>query len=117
MPGSYGQRSPGRVARQPNSSYRSVGIGPLPLVADFVKELTILDISSPGRVARQPNSSYRSAGIGPLPLVAGFVKELTILGISSSGKSIRAAKALGYCFRFTVRATYVKLCGSFSPPG
>jgi len=36
----------GRLGRQPNASYRSVGNGPLPLVANFVKNLTILDISS-----------------------------------------------------------------------
>jgi alpha-L-fucosidase 2 len=35
----------GRQGRQPNASYRSVGNGPLPLVADSVKKLTILDIS------------------------------------------------------------------------
>jgi hypothetical protein len=33
-----------RLGRQPNSSYRSANIGPLPLVAKFVKKSTILDI-------------------------------------------------------------------------
>ena len=45
----------GRLGRQPNTSYRSVGSSPLPLVADLVKESTILEISSadrPGKTLR-----------------------------------------------------------------
>lgn len=36
----------GRLGRQPNASCRSAGTGPLPLVADSVRKLTILDIGS-----------------------------------------------------------------------
>lgn len=37
---------PGRLGRPPNASYRSVGKGLLPLVADFLQKLTILDVGS-----------------------------------------------------------------------
>jgi hypothetical protein len=36
----------GRQGRQPDSSCRSDGTGPLPLVADFVKKFTILDVGN-----------------------------------------------------------------------
>ena len=47
--------SQGGKGRQPNASFRSVHPGPLPLVANFVKDLTILDISS---------TDHRCAAIG-----------------------------------------------------
>jgi len=51
--GQDGGRNTGRQGRQPNASYRSVSNGPLPLVADFVKKLTILDISNTVRILRR----------------------------------------------------------------
>jgi hypothetical protein len=38
----------GRQGRQPNASYRSVGL------ANFVKNVTIFEVSSTGRQGRQP---------------------------------------------------------------